>query len=347
MEQGQFDQQAQADLNTAQGQQVPDEGLMQGQIMELHSMLLKMQGENQRLEQQCRDESVKRQANEARLEEALQELSQSPRGTHEGGTGASMVNKWAPDDFSGTEQDWPTFNLKFRSFTGQQCQGKVGTWMDHARENRDTCCKTTSLETAAKQPAEYLYGALIATCNGVALKIVERAGAGQGIEAWKLLIKRYEQQTKQSQVMRRIEILQWDFAKGDLQDRLESLDRAVQKFAETPGGAAIDDDTQIGIIIKGLSPGSVGEHLLLHSEKCDDYLEFRVELDTIIKARASNLMTSMPMDLDLLKKSWKGGGKGGKGDKGLWYKDPSNDKYYSPDFTCHICNKVGHKSTVC
>ena len=110
MAQGGFDYQTQTDLNAAQQQQIPDEGMLHAKVMELHGMLVTMQGENQRLVEQCREELIKRQANEARLQEAMEELSQSPRATHDGGTGARMVNKWAPDDFSGTEQDWPTFN---------------------------------------------------------------------------------------------------------------------------------------------------------------------------------------------------------------------------------------------
>ena len=157
--------------------------------------------------------------------------------------------------------------------------------------------------------------------------------------------------------MKRVELLSFDFTKGDLQDRLESFDRACQIFFDIPGGNMIDDGTKIGIVVKGVGPGPVKDHRMLHCETCGGYQEFRQQLDTIVKARNANLMSNQPMDLDLFKKGgggggrYKGGGKGddkgkGKGGKGsnYWEKDP---KSYGPDFTCHTCGKTGHKSTVC
>eukprot|EP00973_Karenia_brevis_P027597 3804276-Karenia_brevis.AAC.1 len=102
-----------------------------------------------------------------------------------------------------------------------------------------------------------------------------------------------------------IQVLNWDFRNGDLLDRLEAVDLAVSKY-ELATGKEIDDDTKIGVVIKGMESGALKEHMLLHSERCASYEEFRDEVDTIAKARSCNLMTAAPMDLGALK----GGGKG-------------------------------------
>eukprot|EP00959_Pyramimonas_sp_CCMP1952_P219488 4589510-Pyramimonas_sp.AAC.1 len=81
-----------------------------------------------------------------------------------------------------------------------------------------------------------------------------------------------------------IQILQWDFKSGDLLDRLEALDLAVSKY-ESATGKVIDDDTKIGIVIKGMEAGALREHMLLHSERCVTYEEFREEVGTIAVAR--------------------------------------------------------------
>ena len=78
--------------------------------------------------------------------------------------------------------------------------------------------------------------------------------------------------------MKMIGVLQWDFKSGDLLDQLESFDRACQKYTESTK-KEIDDDTKIGIVIKGMKTVPLREHMLLHSERCTTYDEFREEVD--------------------------------------------------------------------
>ena len=214
-------------------------------------------------------------------------------GFGQGGEASALVSKWAPDQFSGLQEDWRVFALKFRSYVGAMLKGAVGLWMDYAKENPDSNCKSVAIAPEARAPAAMLYSSLIAVCEGKSIAIVERAGAGEGIEAWRLLLARYEAQTRQSKVIKMIQVLNWDFKQGDLLDQLETFDRACAKYTESTK-KDLDDDTKIGIVIKGMDAGPLREHLLLHSERCVTYDEFRDEVDTIAKARASNLLTPAP-----------------------------------------------------
>jgi hypothetical protein len=99
------------------------------------------------------------------------------------GTESVLVSKWAPDSFSGKLEDWNHWSTKFRSYVGAMKPGQVGKWMDWAKGHRDTDCKSTALEPAAGACARAVYSALIATCVGEAVKIVENAGEGEGLEA--------------------------------------------------------------------------------------------------------------------------------------------------------------------
>ena len=67
--------------------------------------------------------------------------------------------------------------------------------------------------------------------------------------------------------------------------------------------------------------------MLLHSERCQTYEEFRDEVDTIAKARQANMLTSTPMDIGAFSGK-KGAGKGFQG-------------------TCDNCGKEGHKKPEC
>ena len=241
----------------------------------------------------------------------------------EGAVSSAMVSKWAPDSFSGKEEDWRVWSPKFRSYVGAMAKGQVGVWMDHARAHQALECKLNSLAPAAHAPAAVLYSSLMAVCEGKSFYIVERAGGGEGIEAWRLLLNRYESQTRQSRVLMMMAVLAWDFKQGELLDCLEAFDRACQRYTDATS-KVIDDDTKIGIVIKGMESGSLREHMLLHSERCETYEEFRNEVDTIAKARAAQFVVNSPMDLGAFNK--KGGGK---------------------DQACHNCGKKGHKAADC
>ena len=41
------------------------------------------------------------------------------------GTDSALVSKWAPDGFSGKQEDWRSWSTKFRSFVGAMKQGQV------------------------------------------------------------------------------------------------------------------------------------------------------------------------------------------------------------------------------
>ena len=74
----------------------------------------------------------------------------------------AMVSKWAPDQFSGVQEDWMVFGLKFRSYVGAMQKGTVGVWMDYVKQNAESIAKVTALPSEARGPAAVLYSCLIA-----------------------------------------------------------------------------------------------------------------------------------------------------------------------------------------
>ena len=51
--------------------------------------------------------------------------------------------------------------------------------------------KVAALGPQSKQAATQLYASLITTCEDKALGLVEKAGPGEGLESWRLLLGRY------------------------------------------------------------------------------------------------------------------------------------------------------------
>ena len=292
------------------------EQLNQRQV-QMAETITNMQAQNLELNQRL-------SAKEHEMEEIKRQAAAGNSGGDHGRT--ALVQKWAPDNFSGASTEWRDWAVKFRSYMGAQLQGELGKWMAHVDEHRDTSALVVALGEQSRASASALYSALIATCLGKSLVIVERCGQGEGLEAWRQMLTKYEVRSKQTRVMRLLEVLSFNFKGEELLDSLESFDRLVALY-EKEANKTIDDDLKVGIVIKGINTGSLREHLLLHSERCSTYEAFRAEIDTIARAQTANLMTAAPMEIGAF-----GGGKGtGKPFQG----------------TCDNCGMKGHKKKDC
>ena len=107
-----------------------------------------------------------------------------------GGGNPASVSELAPDSFSGDRKDWRARSVKFKPHVGAMMRGQIGAWMDGVDMNRDTAQLNVTLAEAARGPSATLYHALIATCGHAALTLVERVGPGEGLEAWRLLLRK-------------------------------------------------------------------------------------------------------------------------------------------------------------
>jgi len=135
-----------------------------------------------------------------------------------------------PPKFPGKEEEWRMFSMKMRSYYGNALDGEMGEWMDNVKEHRESDCRVDALGAEAKNAAEMLYQGLIAFCEGDAFTIVENAGEGEGLEAWKALYQRYDAQTRQSRVSQLMRLLDTEVRKDDLMNCLAKFERDWQRW---------------------------------------------------------------------------------------------------------------------
>ena len=80
------------------------------------------------------------QSRESEIEELRGTLRrQGPQSSSSQGDGHrdSIVQKWAPDMFTGERTAWQDWALKFRSYIGAMKSGEVGRWITTVEENRN------------------------------------------------------------------------------------------------------------------------------------------------------------------------------------------------------------------
>ena len=107
--------------------------------------------------------------------------------------------------------------------------------------------------------------------------MVRKTGQGEGFEAWRELLRRYEPRPRQTKVMRLLEVLSFEIKATNLVDSLERFDAAIIRY-EREAAKPIDDEIEVGAVVRGLEKGSLREHLLLHSERCASYPDFGMSL---------------------------------------------------------------------
>ena len=231
--------------------------------------------------------------------ETLQ-ASQASRGTSSGSSQEPkdhIVQKWAPDPYDSDRTQWPHFSLKFKNFLGAMLQGQVGRWLDKVDKDREKSALIGVLGEDCRATSSLIYSSLIAICTGIALTLAKQAGNHEGLEAWRLMLKHFEPQNKQTKVVAFQAILAYKFDTGTpLLEAIVDFEERISKY-EVKYSKVVDDDTKVGTVIKGLPAGSIKEHMLLRSEQCGTYAAFRSELETVALAQSSSMSDGTPMDI--------------------------------------------------
>ena len=130
-----------------------------------------------------------------------------------------------------------------------------------------------------KSVAADFYHALILFCKGKALKIVLTNKEGEGFEAWRALVNKYEPTSKASVVGKLAEILRTPFD-GDLLNAITTLERKIM-IHEAQSRETISDSLKIDCVIAGMDQNSMREHLVLSATKCDSLTHFIREIESI------------------------------------------------------------------
>ena len=118
------------------------------------------------------------------------------------------------------------------------------------------------------------------------MKIVLTNKEGEGFEAWRALVNKYEPTSKASVVGKLAEILRTAFD-GDLLDAVTAFERKIM-IHESQSRVTISDSLKIGCVIAGMGQNSMREHLLMSATKCDSWTNFVREIESTEHARKTH-----------------------------------------------------------
>ena len=266
------------------------------QLLEAHKTAGQMLEERMnRTEASVRDTSQAGGNSAARAREAP--------ATDDGGFGfGAFAARYQPEKFNGEDTGWRDWCRVFRTWAGRFQRRRVQEIIRSVEALPGDEATVAELDlrleewasAELKSVAADFYHALILFCKGRALKFVLTNKEGEGFEAWRALVNKYEPTSKASVVGKLAENLRTPFDSG-LLDAITKFERKIMIY-EAQSRETISDSLKIGCVIAGMGQNSMGEHLLMSATKCDSWTNFVREIESIEHARKT-ITASTPTDL--------------------------------------------------
>ena len=282
------------------------------------------------------------QARAAETELLLVRLQEAEAAVRHGGRGGGSIgidtrNLGRPESFDGTDVKWRDWAVVFRSYASL-VNPRLERLMKAAEANPGPVLRGQLVSDDERQSSLDLYHLLLHLTKGSALDRVINSGEGEGLEAWRNLILRYDPRLRSRAAGQLMEILKWDFA-GELTARIEGFERAITTY-QASTNEVVSDNLRVGIVLNRIADHELASHLILNAERLSTWGLFRAEIVNIARARAAAAGAfaglgdghgPSPMDVGAL---GKGPGKG---------KSPGGREERS----CYKCGKKGHLARDC
>ena len=139
------------------------------------------------------------------------------------GADGAFAARYQPESFSGEDIGWRDWSRVFRTWAGRSQPGDEATVTE-------LDLRLDDLGSAEmKSVAAAFYRALILFCKGDALKIVLTKQEGEGFEAWRPPVNKYEPTSKASVVGKLAEMLRTPFD-GDLLNAITTFERKIKIY---------------------------------------------------------------------------------------------------------------------
>ena len=288
-----------------------------------------------------------------------------------------------PSTFSGKEEDFRAWAAKTESFVisvfGESFR-QVFEWAAERSEPIEQDDWMTAFGTTNGHDEEngiqgitdlvqQLHAALSQLTDGESFDITQNSGAGNGLEAWRRLHRRYDPATGgRKRVLLRSIIDPGRCRIDDLGSALERWEELVVRYErrrdDSGRRSQVPEDIKMAAL-ESLVPEDLEKHLFLNQSRLGTYELLRREITSYLEARTGVKMKGInvrdksrehdpnAMDVDSMVRDLKGRGKpkGGRG-KGGKGKDGKGDRggkggQSDKNNACFVCGKFGHRAAEC
>ena len=272
--------------------------------------------------------------------------------------------------FSGKEEDWATWSFVARSYLDLLSQQFRDLMLKAETVDTAASITLTGMNQNARTHSWTLFNVLTQSVEGRALSVMMNSEAGNGLQAWRMMVDAYEPRIggRYTSMLMGIIGPSWTSVKeSEFLEALETWEVLIRRYEEQ-SKEAVNDPTKCAVVMKH-APSGIRLALRTASSSIDsnyarlkrcvkDYLQTGLNYDqqgTSVPAKDTG--GPAPMDVGAIQKGdnkgkWgKGKDKGGKGKKGKKGKEKgvmkASGKSRRFDGYCSYCEKYGHKKADC
>ena len=273
-----------------------------------------------------------------------------------------------PPAYNNNEADFYVWSRKFENYAASvvpECRALLSWSAESTSEvTIDYAAGELILtEALVREASEMLYIALQSLTDGESFDIVASAGAGEGLESWRRLARRWDPYTSGRARSLLKDILAPTRCKmSDLMAGVEKLEDLMRRYTNrrdaTGARLSMAEDIRMASL-ESLLPPDLEKHVQMNRARLSDYVSLRHEIVAYSETRAGAARQQAtasssnaggggvaPMDLDAFYKA-KGKGKGkSEAKNGSKGKTVEKDKG-KEDRECWNCGRKGHLSKDC
>ena len=286
-----------------------------------------------------------------------------------------------PDKFEGKEESFLHWRTKLESFVTSVYPEfeQVLTWAEEEENEIDAAMvlaawgpinPTVKTIEGIESMCSQLHAILQSLCEQEPFSIVRSAGRGNGAEAWRKLVRRYDPSTgnRRRSMLRHVLNPQRVQKIEDLSHSIEKWEEALRLYEgrkRADGTRHVLDDEIKSSVLESMCPSDLEKHLQLNRARYSSYDDVKQEIILYLESRLGSRMKLDPNAMDIGgfgKEGGKGKGKKGKGGKkgsskgksgkggsqpSGKGKGPGNGSTAKETRACHNCGKTGHLQKDC
>ena len=177
-----------------------------------------------------------------------------------------------PRNFDGMDASWRGFRFSPTAYAGA-VNPRLAELMNSAVTATEPQALCAALGPTDRAWSAQLYYMLALSTEGAAARIVELAGAPEGLLAWRRLLATYEPDTAGRHATLLLQVLNYEF-EGEPRSALEGFELAIRKYEESSRGEVVDA-LKIALVQRGLKDPVLRDHLLLHAGRLATYQAVR------------------------------------------------------------------------
>ena len=191
-----------------------------------------------------------------------------------------------PAEFDGRVDQWTEWSFKAKAWIVLNTEFNTADLERVSRSVGPVDMRAMGATARTMEANTKLYFMLAMMVKGQAATLVRKAPNGHGLEAWRLLSRKYDPEDDQSSLGLFVALLKYDFG-GNLQElgqKLDHFDVMLAKYENVSETDDLPDGVKRALLLSGL-PEPLATHIQLNGNVLDSFKKVRYAVEEYLRTK--------------------------------------------------------------